>query len=130
MIEKIQINGFEDKTAKNGKPYMRFNTSKGWFSCFDSLVGDKLKELKEAVVEITERDGFKNIKRLCADNEYVDQNRVEIVKIPSATSEKNTEVRKVQALTSAIKTLSSSKAMFNAEQAIRIAEDYYAWIVK
>lgn len=63
--QDIEVMDFEDKKAANGKRYSRFKTAQGWFSVFDKETIDQLKasEGKIVSVEITQENGFSNIKR-------------------------------------------------------------------
>lgn len=62
----IKILTHEDKTAKNGKDYTKFDTTEGPVTCFESDVIEKVKQCeKENVaceVEIKESGDFKNLR--------------------------------------------------------------------
>ena len=40
----LKITDYEDKKSKAGKRYYRFDTNKGWFSCFEKDLAQKLKD--------------------------------------------------------------------------------------
>jgi hypothetical protein len=63
--ENLEILEFEDKKTNAGKRYARFKTSDGWMSCFDKKSIEELKEHegKTARCEISEQNGFKNIRK-------------------------------------------------------------------
>ena len=65
MKKNIEILGSEHKITKAGKPFMRFNTSLGWMSCFDEKESKKLKEFEGGIAscELVESGEFKNIKK-------------------------------------------------------------------
>lgn len=47
MKTNLKIYNYEDNIAQTGKKYTRFQTSKGWMSCFDKDISDELKSLPE-----------------------------------------------------------------------------------
>jgi len=49
----LKITDYEDKKSQAGKRYYRFETDKGWFSCFDKGVADKLKESEGKRVSVS-----------------------------------------------------------------------------
>ena len=65
MKKNLEILDFEDKKTNAGKRYVRFKTSDGWMSCFDSASCENLKKFKDKIasVEIIESGEFKNIKK-------------------------------------------------------------------
>ncbi len=65
MKKNLLIEDYEDKKTKDGKRYVRFKTSEGWMSCFDSVSNDALKafENKTACCEVVESGDFSNIKK-------------------------------------------------------------------
>ena len=91
MKKNLLIEDYEDKKTKDGKRYVRFKTSDGWMSCFDTKSNDALKafENKTACVEVVESGDFKNIKKcygaaeeledIGAINEEMDK-KVEVVR--------------------------------------------------
>ena len=62
----VKILSHEDKTAKTGKDYTRFQTNEGWMSAFEKEIIAKLKEYEGSVVRITvaidAEKGWKNIR--------------------------------------------------------------------
>lgn len=67
---EITINEIEHKfSQKDGKPYTRVNTDKGWFSAFDSNVIEKLKTSKGQTISIEAKitDKYKNIIAILGD---------------------------------------------------------------
>lgn len=65
MKKNLEILDYEDKKTQAGKRFVRFKTSDGWMSCFDSKAAEELKKFegKTASVEVTESGEFKNIKK-------------------------------------------------------------------
>lgn len=81
----IKILDFEDKETKTGKKYIRFKTSEGWMSCFDTKSNEALKKLKgnSANIEIIEQGDFKNIQRFLGPaSESVDAKVEKVEKVP------------------------------------------------
>jgi hypothetical protein len=82
--QNLEILEFEDKKTQAGKRYTRFKTDQGWMSCFDKDSCEKLKEQEGNNVkcEVTEQNGFKNIKKFLGDagesedNEPSDERKV------------------------------------------------------
>ena len=65
----LEILEFEDKKTQAGKRYTRFKTNEGWMSCFDKKSCEDLKEQEGNTVscEVTEQNGFKNIKKFLGE---------------------------------------------------------------
>jgi len=91
MKKNLEILDYEDKKTQAGKRYVRFKTSEGWLSCFDSVSNEELKkyEGRIACVEVVESGEFKNIKKcLGAPQEGAGgvnlevEEQVEVVKMP------------------------------------------------
>ena len=70
MSEKVnlQIKAYEDKVARTGKSYTRFNTNIGWVSVFEKEIIEKLKigvgQTASVELAVDEDKGFKNIRQL------------------------------------------------------------------
>ena len=64
MKEIIELLGYEDKKAQNGKDYTRVKTEKGWISCFDKKVSELIKaNIGNSVSCDVETNGnYRNIK--------------------------------------------------------------------
>ena len=80
MKKCIEILEFEDKETQAGKKYVRFRTSEGWMSCFDSKSNEELKKRsgeKAVNCEITESGEFKNIKKFLGDASETPQIEIE-----------------------------------------------------
>lgn len=97
MKKNLEILDFEDKKSQAGKRYVRFKTSDGWMSCFDTKACEDLKKFegKIACVEITTSGDFTNIKKCYGEAEEGtttetsttkyetdDMDEVEVEKIP------------------------------------------------
>ena len=56
MKKNLEIMDYENKSTAAMKPYVRFQTSEGWMSCFNLKECEKLKKYKgkTACVEVTE----------------------------------------------------------------------------
>lgn len=77
--QNLEILEFEDKKTQAGKRYTRFKTSEGWMSCFDKKSCEDLKEQEGNTVscDVTEQNGFKNIKKFlggAGDSEESEEN--------------------------------------------------------
>ena len=91
---QININEKEHKVGKaSGKPYMRFNTSQGWMSCFDKDLCEKLSEVTgtgvPVEVEVKEKGDFKNIVAMIGiaeDNPTKPSDNKTFAKAPTATT--------------------------------------------
>lgn len=90
MKKNLEILDYEDKKTQAGKRYVRFKTSEGWMSCFDSVSCDMIKnfEGKSASCEVVEQGDFQNIKKCYgkAVDEEADEDE-EIVKKVEKPSE-------------------------------------------
>ena len=82
MKKNLLIEDYEDKKTKDNKRYVRFKTSDGWMSCFDSVSNDALKafEGKTACVEVTTSGDFSNIKKCYGVAEEISEVAQEEVK--------------------------------------------------
>ena len=69
MKQNLEILEFEDKKTQAGKRYTRFKTNEGWMSCFDKKSCEDLKEQEGNTVscDVTEQNGFKNIKKFLGE---------------------------------------------------------------
>ena len=83
MIQTLKINNIVHKVGKNNNPYMIYETGAGNFSCFKDEANEALKGSTGQIVtvEITERNGFKNIVAKlpdedCAANVQVTEEKV------------------------------------------------------
>ena len=78
MKKNLEILDFEDKKTNAGKSYVRFKTSDGWMSCFDSASCENLKKFKDKIasVEIVESGEFKNIKKCYGESSDEDLSEV------------------------------------------------------
>ncbi|MFA6077393.1 MAG: hypothetical protein WC735_04970 [Candidatus Paceibacterota bacterium] len=67
--QNLEILEFEDKKTQAGKRYTRFKTNEGWMSCFDKKSCEDLKEQEGNTVscDVTEQNGFKNIKKFLGE---------------------------------------------------------------
>jgi hypothetical protein len=82
--QNLEILEFEDKKTQAGKRYTRFKTNEGWMSCFDKKSCEDLKEQEGNTVscDVTEQNGFKNIKKFLGeageseDNEPAEERKV------------------------------------------------------
>lgn len=65
MKKVLEIQEFEDKKTNSGKSYVRFKTSEGWMSCFDTKSCDELKRnnQRSVNVEVIQQGEFTNIKK-------------------------------------------------------------------
>ena len=81
---ELEILSFEDKVAKTGRKYARFETSEGWMSCFEKPIIDTLKKssgIIAADVQESPDGAFKNIRKIYAKGS--DSERMEVgVKVP------------------------------------------------
>lgn len=64
ITENILIEEFEDKVAKNSKPFSRFKSPIGWFSCFDPEICRVIKQNlgKSCKISYENNDNYRNIK--------------------------------------------------------------------
>ncbi len=95
MKTKLTILNFEDKIAKNKARFTRFETGRGWMSCWDKGLCETLKDLvdKDVVVEIIQKGDFQNIMGICPDGEqeedddfYVDEGHKNFAKKETLTA--------------------------------------------
>jgi hypothetical protein len=67
----IKVISFEDKTARTGRTYTRFNTNVGYANAFDDVVIEPLKKLvgrSAEVIMVTDNEkGYKNIREFIAE---------------------------------------------------------------
>jgi hypothetical protein len=79
MKKVLEIQEFEEKKTNAGKPYVRYKTSEGWMSCFDSKSNEKLQNLKgySVNVEVIESGEFKNIRKFYSPASESDDVEVE-----------------------------------------------------
>ena len=89
MKKNLEIIEFEHKITKAGKPFMRFQTSEGWMSCFDTKSCEALQKFKgtTASVGVMESGDFSNIKKCygeaSGEEEGEDNEEVEVEKHPT-----------------------------------------------
>lgn len=90
MNKNLEIKDFEDKTTQAGKKYVRFNTSEGWMSCFDSKTSNELKEhIGENVnvnVKIDDEKGFTNILKYLGAMNNTENDEEKLVKTAVMTN--------------------------------------------
>lgn len=60
-MKQIQIIAVEEKQTKEGKPYLRVQTDKGWMSVFDSELFPAIQEGSEIQAVIEQRGDFQTI---------------------------------------------------------------------
>jgi|TARA_R100000093_G_scaffold9747_1_gene6476 hypothetical protein len=62
-MTNLKIKKVNHKVGKNNNPYIQYETDQGNFSCFKEDANEKLKQMEgqNVDVEITERNGFRNI---------------------------------------------------------------------
>ena len=91
MKKNLEILDYEDKKSQAGKRFVRFKTSEGWMSCFDTTASDALKELegRTASVEVVQSGEFFNIKKCYGIPEDKDMNEVEVEKIGRPSENKD-----------------------------------------
>ncbi len=121
MKKNLEILDYEDKKTKDNKRYVRFKTSDGWMSCFDSLSNDKLKEFegKTACCEVVVSGDFSNIKKCYGerDPEAVEDYKTEEINAPV--------VRPGEAQKSVVKLNGKNTTMY-----VSYAKDVFLGIVK
>ena len=93
--QNLEIKDFEDKKTQAGARYTRFQTNKGYMSCFDKEQSEQLKKFegKTASVEIQESGKFKNIKKVYGeqDNQTEEDEQVEVVKVSNGNDGVSTD---------------------------------------
>ena len=85
MKKNLEIIDFEHKITKAGRPFVRFNTTDGWISCFDKNEFDELMKFKgkAACVEVVKSGDFSNIKKCHGEATEIPEDyedKVEVVK--------------------------------------------------
>ena len=63
MKTNLELESYEQKLGKTGRPYWSFKTNQGVMNTFDKVLSDKLIENvgKFVDVDVLEKNGFKNI---------------------------------------------------------------------
>lgn len=131
----INILDVEDKQDKQGKPYIRIKTDKGWMSCFKQPAQDKLKEYKHKIasVDIKEVGNFKNIEKVYGLGDPQDQDQAEVaVEKPyeankSVSTERSEQVDRAKALELAANTTEKG---ITYEDLKKVADEYFNYITK
>lgn len=118
--QNINVLDVEDKTDKQGKPYLRIKTDKGWMSCFKQPAINKLKENKHKIVsvDIKEVGNFKNIDAFYGLGDQQAQDEQEIV-IEKPYEAKNT---------TSTDRVDRAKALEIAQGNIEKAKEYFKYI--
>ena len=110
--QNLEIRDFEDKKTQAGARYTRFQTDKGYMSCFDNTTAEQIKKYEKqiACVEVKEVGKFKNIEKCYGpeDSSTQDEEQVQIQQIPktpttTATTERTQQLNRIAALNLAIK---------------------------
>ena len=68
-MTKYKIELIEARKSDLGKNYWRVKTDKGWLSCFDFDVAEKLKENVEYDLEVQQKGNYANIKGFVNEKE-------------------------------------------------------------